>query len=482
VVVSEDFGGSSATPAYDHAGNLITDAAFVYVYDAWNRLVKVRSKNDADVTIQTAEFDALGRRIKKVVSKSGEYDKTEVYLYDGQKIIEIRNGSNAMVQQFIHGTQYIDELVMIRVKDKGDLYVHQDANWNVVGLTDLGGHLVERDMYSPYGELTVHQSTGYGDRDGDGDVDSTDKGTVGTTCTGTVSGTCRILDLGFDGDYEATDATKFDSLAQGLQRNPGRLSTAVNQPFAHQGLLFEPEIGSYQNRARQYDPGKRRFAQRDPLAFSRSAQSTYVDGMNLYSYGRYTPLSRNDPSGFITVTTLSQTHGSCGSLEVTWDFTLNVSAGTYCSGGAGWLVQRVNLFNGKGACVQYPACGCTVPSRNDLVYWEAWRSESNSTQFTWPEGHNLAGYTDKALLPGTAGCGTQISNGDLAFYCESEVGDLRVDENWPQGGVVESGVLPSTMNQPAWWDYMDVVAGRSVVLTWTCCNGVNEHGFRVSPP
>ena len=24
--------------------------------------------------------------------------------------------------------------VMIRLKDKGDLYVHQDANWNVIGL------------------------------------------------------------------------------------------------------------------------------------------------------------------------------------------------------------------------------------------------------------------------------------------------------------------------------------------------------------
>jgi len=50
-----------------------------------------------------------------------------VYLYNGQQIIETRNGSNNMVQQFIHGTQYIDELVMVRVKDKGDLYVHQDA-------------------------------------------------------------------------------------------------------------------------------------------------------------------------------------------------------------------------------------------------------------------------------------------------------------------------------------------------------------------
>ena len=91
-----------------------------------------------------------------------------------------------MHQQFIHGTQYIDELVMVRVKDKGDLYVHQDANWNVIGLTDLGGSLVERYVYTPYGELTDHQETGYGDRDGDGDVDSTDKGTPGVDCTGTV--------------------------------------------------------------------------------------------------------------------------------------------------------------------------------------------------------------------------------------------------------------------------------------------------------
>jgi len=259
----------------------------------------------------------LGRRIKKVVSKSGEYDKTEVYLYDGQKIIEIRNGSNAMVQQFIapltrrssrsegvakrhadcvcggesraDGTQYIDELVMVRVASKGDLYVHQDANWNVVGLTDLGGHLVERYVYSPYGELIVDQSTGFGDRDGDGKVDSTDKGTVGTTCTGTVSGSCRILDLDFDGDYDSTDAGKFDNLSQGLQLTPGKLSTAVSQPFAHQGLLFEPEIVSYQNRARQYDPAKRRFAQRDPLSYKVS--------LNVYVYANGNSVTRLDPTG-----------------------------------------------------------------------------------------------------------------------------------------------------------------------------------------
>ena len=82
--------------------------------------------------------------MKKVGTNSGDYNATVIYLCDGHKIIETRDGSDNVVQQFIHGTQYIDELVMMRVKDKGDLYVHQDANWNVIALTDLGSSVVER--------------------------------------------------------------------------------------------------------------------------------------------------------------------------------------------------------------------------------------------------------------------------------------------------------------------------------------------------
>ncbi len=296
--VNEDFSSSSVTVAYDKAGNLVDDGTFYYVYDAWNRLVKVRAKLD-DATIQTAEFDAMGRRMKKVVANSGDYEQTVLYLYDGQKIIETRDGSNNMVQQFIHGTQYIDELVMMRVAGKGDLYVHQDANWNVVALTDLGGSVVERNYYTPYGELTVNQDTSYGDRDGDGDVDAADKGTPGTDCTGTVSGACRILDLDFDGDYDSTDATAFDSLPQGLARHPGRLATAVSQPFAHQGILYEPEISSYQDRARQYLVSARRFAQRD--------QADYADGMSAYQYVGSNPERNLDPGGLLVWSQVSET-------------------------------------------------------------------------------------------------------------------------------------------------------------------------------
>jgi RHS repeat-associated protein len=169
----------------------------------------------------------------------------------------------------------------------------------VIGLTDMAGRLVERYVYTPYGELTVHQHTSFGDRDGDYDVDSTDKGTVGSTCTGTVSGSCRILDLDFDGDYDSTDATKFDALTQGWARHPGLTSTGVQQPFAHQGLLFEPEIGSYQNRARQYDPAKRRFAQRDRLPGTAliPLRKSYRDRLHLYAYVRACPICMFDPTG-----------------------------------------------------------------------------------------------------------------------------------------------------------------------------------------
>ncbi len=297
IIWDEEFGGTICTVKHDDAGNLIDDCEFVYIYDAWNRLVKVRASHDSDVTIQTAEFDATGRRIKKVVTKSGGFDDTVVYFYDGQKICETRNGSGNMVQQFIHGTQYIDELVMVRVAKKGDLYVHQDANWNVIGLTDLAGSVIERHKYTPYGIMQVDQETGFGDRDGDGDVDATDKGTPGTDCTGTVTGACRVNDLDFDGDYDSADATLFDALPQGEMLHPGRIATSVDQHFGHQGLLFEPEIGSAHNRARQ--KGERQFFQRDRVDVERLALSDHhIDALNLYTYERSAPQGNLDPSGW----------------------------------------------------------------------------------------------------------------------------------------------------------------------------------------
>ncbi|MCB0066675.1 MAG: hypothetical protein KDD77_05975, partial [Caldilineaceae bacterium] len=70
----------------------------------------------------------------------------------------------------------------------------------------------------------------------------------------------------------------------------------------HQGLVLDPEIGSYQNRARQYAPGAKRYFQRD-IMFSRKKPVQFSDGMNIYGYLRSSPLRWGDISGRVCCST-----------------------------------------------------------------------------------------------------------------------------------------------------------------------------------
>ena len=110
-------------------------------------------------------------------------------------------------------------------------------------------------------------------------------------------GECRILDLDGSGTVDATDATLFDDLTQGLARHPDRTTTAVDFTFGHQGLWYDAELESYQNRRRQYAPEMMKFMQRDPLAFRQRAKSGYRDGLSFYEYVRGNPLVSIDPKG-----------------------------------------------------------------------------------------------------------------------------------------------------------------------------------------
>ena len=47
MVIDEVFAGTSFTTTYDKAGNLIDDGRYQYIYDACNRLVRIRSSEDA---------------------------------------------------------------------------------------------------------------------------------------------------------------------------------------------------------------------------------------------------------------------------------------------------------------------------------------------------------------------------------------------------------------------------------------------------
>ena len=178
-------------------------------------------------------------------------------------MFETRNGSSQTTFQYVWGTQYVDELVMIDKNgdpsesndcDPDDqsgestadarYFVHQDRNWNVVALTDYDpsgsdeGNVVERYHYTPYGQFIVLN----------GDSGNGEMGNVLPTST-------------------------------------------VGNAFAHQGLPFDQDKGSCQNRYREHVASLQRFGQRDPWVRP-SVTTAYL----AYSAN---PAVRVDPAGLV---------------------------------------------------------------------------------------------------------------------------------------------------------------------------------------
>ncbi len=247
-----------------------------------------------------------------------------------------------MVQQVVHGTRYIDEAVLEILED-GLVWVHQDANWNVLALTDFAGRALERYDQTPYGIVTVDQESYFGDYDGDSlvtlaEVDSNTNGSlgVGDACWGSnPSGACRVLDFDFDEDVDAADKTVFDALVSAdTYRRPGRTTSALGHTRFHQGLILDPEIGSFNNRNRQYAPMLRRFVQRDPLAVHPRGRSGYQDGLNLYICSGGNPVARLDPSGSAVdpCATANDPGGLCETMKSTFNPDGAAYAVTICCG------------------------------------------------------------------------------------------------------------------------------------------------------
>ena len=273
----------------------------------------------------------------------------------------------------------IDELVGLRLPH-GRVVVHQDADWNVIALTDLKGAVLERYSYSPYGELEVVANSYFGDCNGDGFVNATDAASLcssGCTCSyGTATGACRVFDFDADGDLDATDQQTLASLYTGRsadlqnRRIPSTSASPLGNPFAHQGLALDPEIHSYQNRARQYSAKIRRYIQRDAYGMVPwfDADSYYASGVNLYEYVGASPLSNTDPTGFVL-------------------------QGIACS--PVWITMT-----GSACCNCYAPTGCGF-----CWLWPCYQRACNDVPLIcWPVG---PGSTTRRwrINAGTAGCG-----------------------------------------------------------------------------
>lgn len=142
-------GGTNMTPQYDNNGNMTSDGTHTYQYNYNNRLISVDNGTTA-----TYKYDALNRRIQKVVVSSGS---TTNYYYCGNQVIEERNASNVVQATYLFGISVDDVLQMQR--GSNTYYYHKNHLGSVVALTNATGSVVERYEYDPYGQPTIYDAT-----------------------------------------------------------------------------------------------------------------------------------------------------------------------------------------------------------------------------------------------------------------------------------------------------------------------------------
>jgi RHS repeat-associated protein len=203
--------------SYDKNGNLVlsTAGAVAYQWDYKNRLREVCTLAGAATNcsspgasvVATYAYDAMNRRIRKIVSNSGSFNGTTNFYYDGWQTIEERNGSDTETQQYVYGAVYIDEPITLD-NTTGRYFYHQNAIFSTFALTNGGGNIVEGYQYDAYGQQTVLQPDF-------------------TTVVGT--------------------------------------SSTVGNPYMYTGQRFDPETGLFYYRNRYYSAQLGRFLQRDPL-------------------------------------------------------------------------------------------------------------------------------------------------------------------------------------------------------------------------
>lgn len=104
-------------------------------------------------------YDALGRRIAKIVDAEGLAPDEIRFLNDGWQIVEEQNAAGNTVATYVYGL-YIDEVLNMRrnVEEKGsleDYFYHSDEIHNVMVITDDAGIPVECYEYGDYGQPTI---------------------------------------------------------------------------------------------------------------------------------------------------------------------------------------------------------------------------------------------------------------------------------------------------------------------------------------
>ncbi len=223
---------------YDGADNRLTeDADYVYAYDykgnrvvrtaksggaveeyTYNSVNKLTAYNSGDGTVATYHYDALGRRIAKVV------DGVETaYVYDvwnpynavaNDILLEYQGGT--LTRRWLHGSR-VDEPLAFEAYS---------------GTTGAGTGAANEIYADRQGSILA----------------------VVDPVTGSVAA-----------------AYTYDSFGKITQ-----VTGTLNQPFAYTGREYDAESGLYYYRARHYDPALGQFIQSDPIGFAAGDLNIYA--------------------------------------------------------------------------------------------------------------------------------------------------------------------------------------------------------------
>ena len=189
--------------SYDAHGNLTAGPLGARTWDAANRMT---SYTAPDGTVTTYRYDALGRRVEKVVGGVATRN-----LYDGVQIIEERDGAGALTRTYAFGDG-IDDVVRVVDHPSGSAsFLHRDGLGSVTERTDAAGLLAEAYEYDVYGAPTIY-----------------------------------------------TDAERTVTVAW---QDSGRT------PYLFTARRFDAESGDYHLRTRSYSPALGRFVSNDPLGY-----------------------------------------------------------------------------------------------------------------------------------------------------------------------------------------------------------------------
>jgi YD repeat-containing protein len=137
--------------SYDLNGNLTQKGTQKIYHDYRNRLVRVTE----GTTTTENKYDALGRRLQKIIT-TGSQSKTENYYYSGHQAIEVRDGNDQVLRQYIYGNG-IDEVVRMDTYNGSTItsyYFHSNGIGSTTVVTDANGQVVERYQYDLY-EMTT---------------------------------------------------------------------------------------------------------------------------------------------------------------------------------------------------------------------------------------------------------------------------------------------------------------------------------------